>query len=169
MATNEITVNVGYTDSITTPKELSIPDLDYAKDFAVVTDEPGSLVLTNITSPIDQPEKIRWGYQNINNVYANSGIDPAYYAPSKRGISIVSQVSEVWKVGETTDTCGCPLPVYLPVEGHVVFKVPTHSAITENMVEAFLRRVMDTLYATGSVSPERIGKLMRGSLRPEGL
>lgn len=159
------TTSLGYTDKISTPKQIAIPDLDYEHDFAIAKDDADTVVLTNVTSPVDQPELIRFGYQNVNNVYTGTGIDPSFVATTKRGVSLVAQVNDIMRV--TTDGDGCCGQVYdLPLQAHVVLKLPLNQNITADVALALAKRAFSALFATGTVTSARIGQLMRHALKP---
>lgn len=162
------TTSYGYTDSITTPKSVSIPDLDYAKDFAVTKDTADEVILTNVTSPVDQPEIIRFGYQSVGNVYTNTGIDPSFVSVTRKGISVVAQVNDILRVTSDTDGTECCAPVQydLPIQSHFVIKVPLNQNITADVALAAAKRAFATLFATGSVTSERLNAMLRDALKP---
>lgn len=161
-----VQTSLGYTDSISQPKSVNIPDLDYNKDFAVTKDESDTVVITNVTSPIDQPETIRWSYQNVNDVYRNTGIDPSMTATTKRGVSIVGQVNDVMRVTTDEESGCCGVSYDLPLEAHVVIKVPLNQNVTSDVALALVKRAFATLFSTGSVTSQRIGQLLRDALKP---
>lgn len=159
------TTSFGYTDTISTPKNIAIPDLDYANDFAVVRDDASEVILTNVTSPVDQAETIRFGYQNVTNVYNNTGIDPSVMATTKRGVSIVGQVNDILRVSSTDGTC-CDVGYDLPIEAHVVVKVPLNQFVTSEVALTIVKRAFSTFFATGSVTADRLNALLRDALKP---
>lgn len=162
-----MTTSLGYTDTISTPKSVSIPDLDYAHDFAVTKDTSEECILTNMTSPLDQPETLRFGYQNIADVYRNTGIDPSFMSTTKRGISVVSQVNDILRVIPDTDTTCCGDTSYdLPISAHVVVKVPVNANVTPDVVKTLVFRAVSTMFNTGKTDSTRIGELLRDALNP---
>lgn len=160
------TTSYGYTDSITTPKTLEVPDLDYAKDFAVTKDSADEVILTNTTSPVDQPETIRFGYQTVANVYTNTGIDPNFMAITKQGISLVAQVNDIMRVENNSEDCCSPLAYDLPIQAHVVIKVPKNQFVTADVALNAAKRAFASLLATGSVTSERLNAMLRDALKP---
>lgn len=160
------TTSYGYTDSITTAKNVAIVDLDYAKDFAVTKDSADEVVITNTTSPVDQPETIRFGYQTVGNVYANTGIDPSYMAITKQGISLVAQVNDIMRVTNNDENCCSPLVYDLPIQAHVVIKVPKNQFITSDVALQAAKRAFSALFATGSVTSDRLNAMLRDALKP---
>lgn len=144
---------------------LTIPIglVNYGADFRVKSNEPGEVVITNLTSPTDRPEKFRFAMSDIKDIYRNSGIDPSLYAPSKRGISILGQLTDVWTVVDSADPS---YDVALPMEAHIVMKIPASDYITADMVLAFLGRTVNSLLETGVNNSNRLKALLRGSLLP---
>lgn len=164
-----MTTSLGYTDSVTTQKTLSIPDLSYAKDFAVTRDTPDEVVITNTTSPIDQPETIRFGYTTVADVYRNTGIDPSVAAVSKRGASIVIQLNDILRVSCGSETSCSPVQFDLPISTHIVVKVPINQYITADLVKQEVLRNVAALFGTGEVTSARIDSLLRHALQPTGM
>lgn len=162
--------SVGYTD---TPVEgtpvFTFPraTLNLAADMRVKSNQPGKeVVLTNITSPNDRPEKIRIAYSDVSNVYAGTGIDASVLAPTKRGVSVLAQVTEVISV---TDDADSDYRIDLPVSYHLVIKVPSSEFINAADVKAGIGRLLSSLFDTGVDTTSRLEALLRGSLVPAGL
>lgn len=146
--------------SLTFPRAV----LNYGADFRVKSDNAGrELVLTNITSPVDRPEKIRMAYSEIANVFNGSGVEPTIYVPSKRGISLLSQVTN--SITVTSDTDPSYLATY-PVSAHLVLKAPMTEYITASDIEKILGRLISTLYDSGLLTTTRLEAMLRGSLAP---
>lgn len=163
------TVNVGYTDtaisgvtSLTFPRGL----LNYKVDYRVKSDTSNELILTNLTSPVDRPERIRISYQEISNIYSGTDIDASVYSPSKRGTSILVQLTEILSV---TDSTVPAFRVDLPLSIHLVLKVPANENLTSDIVLASLGRLISGLFETGSTANTRMNSLLRGSLSPSDL
>lgn len=164
-----LTTSFGYSDTITTTKNIAVPDLDYDKDFAVVKDDADEVVLTNTTSPLDQPETLRFGYQNVANIYANTGIDPSYMSITRKGVSLVAQVNDILRVS-CSDEGACNMNIIdLPVTAHVVVKVPLSQYVTASEAMKVVNRAVSSLYATGTTGTTRLEAMLRHSLMPAGL
>lgn len=165
-----IVTSFGYTDSASATKNIAIPDLSYTTDFAVTKDVADEVVLTNRTSPIDQPETIRFGYQNVANVYANTGIDPSYMSVTKRGVSLVAQVNDILRVTCESAENSCNMNVVdLPLTAHVVVKVPLNQYVTAETAMAVVNRAISSLYDTGKTSTSRLEAMLRHALTPTGM
>lgn len=164
------TLSVNYTDTAisgATATQLTLPTLNYRADFRVSKDEPNEAILTNLTSPISQPERIRTAHSDVANVYSNTGIDPTMYYASKKGTQLLAQLTDVFKV---TDSADAAYEALLPVSVHLVMKVPNNELITPDVVITEVERLLGTLYETTGSNPEsRLRALLRGALVPSSL
>lgn len=165
-----VSKSTGYTD---TPIEgvsaltLNRGLLNYAADFRQKSATPGKeIVLTNITSPMDRPENIRIAYSDVANIYSGTSIDPSLCAPTKRGVSLLCQLTEVQSV---TDSADPEFRIDLPISAHLVIKVPASEYITAADVIAVVGRLLSGLFDTGSTSTARLNAMLRGSLVPADL
>lgn len=141
--------------------------LNFKTDFRIKSEQAGKeIVLTNITSPIDRPEKIRIAYSDIANIYSGTGIEASVLAPTKRGVSILAQVTDVISVTDDTDP---DYRIDLPVSYHLVIKVPASEHLTATDVQTGIGRLLSSLFDTGSTSVSRLEAILRGSLAPSDL
>lgn len=161
------TIHYNYVDSgvsgVTTLSQ-NVSVLNFGKDYRVKSDEPNEAIITNITSPIDRPETFRFAVSTIADVYKSTGIEPAYRSANTKGLSLVVQLSDVLNYYDETidDAKEC----YIPMQGHIVLKVPANEAITADMVKSFVSRLLAGLYSTGSTNSDRLKSMLRGSLIP---
>lgn len=159
--------STGYVDTaISGVTALDLPRglLNFAADFRVKSSSPGKeVVLTNISSPVDRPEKIRIAYSEIPNVYSGTGIESSVSSPTKRGTSILVQLTEVQSVTDSTDA---EFRVDLPISAHLVIKVPASEFLTAGDVEVVVGRLVSALYDTGVTSTTRLASILRGVLQP---
>lgn len=162
-------VNKGYTDtpiSGVTALELNRGLVNFGKDFRVQQNAAGESIVVNITTPPDRLEKFRWAAKENTNIYKSSGINPALQAPYITGVDLVTGLSEIWSVTDSTD------PAYrydLPIKGHLVLSIASDELITADDVLAFVGRLVSGLYDTGSEASTRLKSLLRGSLTPSDL
>lgn len=162
--------DLGHTDtavegvpSLTFPRAV----LNFGADFRVKSNQPGKeVVLTNLTSPVDRPEKIRIAFSDVSNVYSGTDIDSSVYAPTKRGVSVLVQLTETISV---TDNADSDYRVDLPVSFHLVVKVPASEHITAADIQTGLGRLISGLFDTGVTTTTRLEAILRGSLVPQGL
>jgi hypothetical protein len=161
--------NVGYTDTAiagVTSLAFARGLVNYKADFRAKSNTPSEVVLTNLTSPVDRPEKFRFSYSDVANVYSGTDVDPSVYAPSKKGVSVLCQVTETISITDSTDAT---FRIDLPISAHVVLKVPANEYLTADMLQTFMGRLVSGMYETGSLTTERIQALVRGSLLPADL
>lgn len=162
--------SVGYTDTaIAGNPTLTHPRgaLNYAADWRKKSEQPGKeLVLTNITSPVDRPEKIRIAYSEVANVFSGSGVEPSALVPTKKGISILAQETNIISV---TDDADPDFRIDLPVSYHLVIKVPMSEYITGTEVQVGIGRLLSGLFDTGLMTLPRLNAILRGSLAPSDL
>lgn len=165
-----ISIDPGYTDTpIVGVTELTFDRglVNFDADFRVKSNNPGKeVVLTNITSPIDRPEKFRISYSEVTNVYNGTGIDQSAYAASKKGVSVLVQLTEIHSVVDSADS---DYRVDLPVSYHLVIKVPASGNIPAATIEAGIGRLLSGLYDTGVSTTSRLESILRGSLVPSGM
>jgi hypothetical protein len=141
----------------------------YVKGSFIVkqNDSGKEVVLTAVAAPLDAPTKIRYAYSEVANIYAGSGIDPSFYSPSKRGMSILVQLTHTVRVTDSEDPS---YQVDLPVSAHLVIKVPNHAYFGDSdVMDSIVSGLLSCLYKDSSdeVTPSGepiITDLLRGSL-----
>lgn len=159
-------INTGYTDTANaaiTHTTAPRAKLNFAADFKAKKSGDTELIITNVTSPLDRPESIRFGVTDIKNVYNGLDISVAVQAPSKKGTQILTQVTEVISV---TDSVDAMYRIDLPVSAHLVIKVPNSEHITGEIVQTLVSRVISSLYVNTKDDTTRINSLLRGVLKP---
>jgi len=163
------TTNVGYTDTAIAGNptlNLLRGPVNFGSDFRIKSNTGSELVLVNLTSPVDRPEKFRFSFGEIANIYSGTEVDPSVYAPSKKGVSVLCQLTETISV---TDAADPSYRVDLPVSAHLVLKLPSNENLTSAMIQTLVARLVSGLYETGLTTTSRISSLVRGSLTPAGL
>jgi len=163
-------ISNGYTDtpisgvsSLTSPRAV----LNIAKDFRIKSNNNGKeVVLTNITSPVDRPENIRLAYTEVANIYGGTSVDPSVSAPTKRGVSILAQVTDVMSV---QDDANSDFRIDLPLSAHLVIKVPASEYVTAETVQTLVGRLLSSLFDSGKTDLTRLDAILRGSLVPSEL
>jgi len=163
-------ITMGYTDTpVSGVTALTFPRaiLNFDKDFRIKSNVNGrEIVLTNITSPIDRPENIRLAHSEITNVYSGTGIEPSVAAPTKRGYSILVQITDTVSVRDDQDA---DFRLDFPLSYHSVLKIPASEYITTDIVKVMIGRLLSSLFDTGSVTNARLDAILRGSLVPTEL
>lgn len=159
-------VSFGYTDTTipdVTSLDLSRGLVNFGADFRVKAEKGNEVILTNITSPLDRPEKFRIAWSVVDNIYNGTGISEANQAQSVRGVNLLVQLTEIASI---TDSVDASYRVDVPLSYHVVIKVPAIEEITEAHVAAGLGRLVSGLFETGSETNDRLKAMLRGSLEP---
>lgn len=164
--TGNWTVQSLYKDTLTTPKNLSLPDLSYATDYAKSVDEPSEAVISNITAQELIPaETIRFATQNVANVYNNTNVGAGSRLDNPTGKQILIGNTVFYRA--TNSVTG--QEVLLPIPGHIVLKICTHPLVTTELIEDAMKRIISSAFATGSVDASRVVSLARGIMLPTGL
>lgn len=140
--------------------------VNYKADWRIKEDEPEQFILTNLNAPVAYSESFRWAVSDIENIYKNTGITSNLYSPTRKGVNLLIQNVETWTVTDTEDTT---YNVALPIEGHIVLKLPEDPAITVDDILTFIGRLVSGLFDTGSETGTRIQAFMRRSLRPSDM
>lgn len=139
--------------------------LNYRQDFAVKNNDGKNVVLTNVKSPLDRVETIRYGLQRVSNVYSGTGLEAAHFAQTKAGGSILIQDNTVLS---ETDESGARIDY--PITAHLVLKVPYAAVITDEVFTAILQRLIGACYEQSASTPgPRLNRLIRGALIPQAI
>lgn len=149
-----------YTDTVATPKDISVPDLDFANDFALTKDEATEAVYTNITADdVRSHESIRFACSPIANIYQGFSVQ----SPSsiKNGVQVMAELSSLYKAVNSVSG----VENEIPVKGRIVLRIPTHSFVTSDLVADALFRVISSIFSTGAVSEARALDLVKGILK----
>jgi hypothetical protein len=159
------TKSFGFTDTkAATPLEVEVPQVDYVDDWTVETQNGSECVLTNVTSPVDQPYRTRFSIQRIANVYTGTDIDPVTYGPIKRGWSLL--VGSQLTLRITNSTTG--EYVDYPVTVNTTVKWPVTSGIDADDIRTALNQNAGMFYDGGTTNA-RLNELLRRAFRPNGI
>lgn len=139
--------------------------INFGADYRVKYHDATSLVLTNMTAPVDKPESIKITVNPIKDIYKGSVIDPSLYGTSRRGVSLMCNLSAVYTVEDSV--LGTSYDV--PFACHIVVKTPADALITPSVIQDAITRMLGGLYESGSSDTTRIAALLRGSLVPSDL
>lgn len=145
--------------TLTFPRGL----MNFKTDFRVKSNGIKEMVMTNLTSPIAKPESVRIAVTDVANVYSGTDLEPSVFAPSKKGMSILVQLTNVLTV---TDSANPDYIADLPISAHLVLKVPNNENLTASMLQENLGRLLSCLFDTGSTESSRLEAILRGSLVP---
>lgn len=158
-------INKGYTDSpVTNPVPLTLTreQINYGKDFRVLKNSADELILTNVTAPIDRPERFRIARKEVANVYQGTDISTSVHAPSKKGVNLHLQLQQIFEV---TDSGNPEFLVHVPVTTSITIKTPA-SYVDSTMVLDSVERLLTGAFETNDNTNSRMSSLLRGSLAP---
>lgn len=151
------------TDSISTPKTPSIPDLDYADDFVVTESSKTDVQLANTTGAGIQPvEYLRYGRTPVSNIYSQFSVPTANQTPVKGGVRTLQEVRYLLKA--TNSVSGAE--ILLPMRGWICLEVPTADFISSTAISELLARTIAAAYPTGGVTGALVTDVARGDLDP---
>lgn len=151
------------TDTVSAPKNLPVPDLTYASDFAVSKNDPAEAVLVNVTgASLASPESIRYAKTNINDVYVGTDIPSAQRSAVKSGVRTLCEVR--FQLKAVNSVSGSE--IFLPFRGWVCLQLPTANIVTGAAVTYALQRAVASTLKTGVVTNSREIEVARGDLIP---
>lgn len=137
--------------------KLTLPVVNFA-NFAEKTDKGDGLTFADITAPIDRPALTHLEWHQKSNIYTNTGIDRAHWAPSVRGLGVFMQQNNTYLVSDGTDS------FYAPISASVSIKTLAHEAITADVVLSHLIYSLAMLFDKQTNGSTRLASLMRGAL-----
>lgn len=165
-----ITINKGYQAQDGTPASLTTTVFHFPTTFAKREASNGESVLVNTGTPTDRLEVVRTAIKDVKNIYNGTGIIPGYQSPNQTGKQLLVQVNETWS---KVDSENASFRQDLPVQAHLVIKLPNESLISENDVTELVGRLIGVLSESdGGTEPtitSRLVALLRGALTPAGL
>lgn len=161
----------GFTDKISDTKNIAVPQLSYSSDYSIKNETASEVVLTNVTSPLDQPELIRFAENPIRDIYKNSNVDPAARSAATQGVSLLVQNIPILRV-TPADSSNCCNMGYLdfPIPIHTVVQAPLSPYVSLDNIYAALLRHFASFFGEGAdVTNARLGALLRGALKPASM
>jgi hypothetical protein len=152
--------------SVVEGRKITPANLNFGTDFVKTSYKPGEAIISNLTSPLDRVETVRFAVSPVANIYAGTKLDPSNQSQNKRGTNVLIQVRSCLGVTDS-DTNE---KIILPFEGHLVLRVPQHDAVTTDIVKAHVSRVLGGLYEDGDTfMGSRLSALLRGGVLPSAL
>lgn len=115
-----------------------VPLTPAAASIGYSVDEPGKVVLTNVSASLLQPNSIRMEVTDVANIFTRSQATPL---PGQRvdGVSILVEVNEVWCVADAGNTAVAPY--YMPVKAHMVLRLPNDALVDSDAVASLVQRL----------------------------
>lgn len=164
-----ITINKGYVAD-GTASSLTTTVFHFPTVFAKRESSAGESVLVNTGTPTDRLEVVKTAIKDVKNIYNGTGIIPGYQSPNQSGKQLLVQVNEVWSKLDSADNT---FRQDLPVQAHLVIKLPNEALISESDVRELIGRLIGILSESdGGAEPtitSRLVALLRGALTPQGL
>lgn len=162
--TGDWTVSAQYTDTIATPKNVSVPNLDWSNDYAKVVDGSSEAKIANVTgADLLSHENVRFARSDVNNIYSGVVVDSALQLSQKKGVQVMAEIETSYKAANSVTGNEYDLPC----KGRIVLRLPAFTCVTEDLVKDLLVRTIASAFGTGSVTVDRIMDMIRGSLLPE--
>lgn len=165
------TISTLYKDTISNPKSLSIPDLDYAHDFSGRVKLKGrtpsanadeQYYVNNTGESITSPEQTVYGRQPIANVYNNLDVDATAQLPQKGGHRVYCTDYVLYSAVNSVSGA----EVMVPLRGTFSIDVPDASLVTQSIVEDFQKRLVSHMFGTSQVNGDMVAKMLRGDIDP---
>lgn len=151
------------TDTVTTGKTLTIPDLSYAQDYAKTTDEPSEAILANLTSTaLGTMEHLRYAKSDVKNVYANTSVGASNQLPVKTGVRTLVEANILIQASNSVSG----EEYLIPVRAWTCVQIPTASFISDAVLGYAMGRVLGATFDTGLTTTSREESVARGSLIP---
>lgn len=157
------TVASNETDTISTTKNLALPDLSYAQDFSKSEDTGKNVRIINTTGGTLEPvEKLRYAKERVADIYRTTDTLKANQLPSTVGARVLAENTEI--IGASNAVSGAE--VEIPIRVWTCIESSTHNAITGDALLWALKRHVAALFGTGEVTSAQLVKLFRGDLDP---
>lgn len=143
---------------------LTLPILNYAADFRLKqSSSANEVILVNTKTGLDEDEQIRIAFNEIADIYKNSGISCDNVSSSKTGCSLLVQLTKTVKLTDSTDAT---FSAHVPLSAHMVIKVPKVEGLTNEAILTIVTRLFATLF-DGSTN-QALG-MLKGAIAPKGL
>lgn len=112
-----------------------------AASYVCSRDVPGESIFANSAAALDQPNTVRFAVNTVADMFKGSDLN-VVENQVKSGLSMLAQVTEVWKVDDAADALAS---LYYPASAHMVIRVPNDALVTSTVVADFVRRLLGTV------------------------
>lgn len=150
---------------------VALDVLNYAKDWVPTQTVAGQTMLSYSKAPPDAKSTLRYATTPVSNIYTGSTVDASYQLPNKRGISLLTQLTQVVTVVDDADPLGARID--LPFSTHVVFRCPLTSLLTDAQYTSLFVRgisgIADSSLSNTALVGARLAQLIRGQMTPSGV
>lgn len=152
------TVQKNWNYATTGGASLPLPKIDFDGNYVEKTGEKDGVTFADMSAPLDRPSLSHVEFHQKSNVYQNTGIDRAYWAPSVRGISLFLQSMDTYRATDGTTE------FYIPFKANTTITTLSHECVTAELVSDYLCFQVAKWFQEGVVTSDRIAAFMRGSL-----
>jgi hypothetical protein len=150
-------------DTISTTKNIAVPDLDYAHDFSVAESGDSETKLLNVSGAALEPcERLRYAKERVADIYRYTPTLKTAQLPSPVGARVLAESTEILSAANSVS--GADLNI--PIRVWTCIESSTHNAVTGAALLWALKRHIASLLATGAVDEGQLVKLFRGDLDP---
>lgn len=148
----------------TNPVQVGL--VNFGADFRVERITADEAVLTNMRSPLGDPEKFRHAFSTVTNVYSGTPIEPALRSQNTRGVRLLIQHTDIASI---TDSGDATFSMKVPFKVNITLETPANEYVTADHALSFLLRSIAGVLETGSNTAARLNAELRGSLLPADL
>lgn len=162
-------IATGYTDSAiagSPAMTVAVGKLNFAADSLVLSDVPGETILTNRTSPFDQPEVLRFSQKEIKDIYAGTDVDPSARVSVKNGRATLLELRGMWA---ETDSVDATYKKLIPYKVGIQFNMPSYGSVTAAMALTQILRAFGMVFETGTVTDVGVNNILHGALKKADL
>lgn len=169
--TGNWTVSDDYADTVVDLASVTTPILNYAKDFAKITDGVTEASIKNTTgASISSSEKFRFGSTPVKNVYTGTNTDITSQLPSKAGVQTLIELSETYRAVNSVSG----IEYEIPCVARLVMRIPTSQPVKNAIIVDLIGRLITSLYSDTSKTRDFqnmdvLFNLVKGALLPEGV
>lgn len=146
-----------------TTNQVNLALVNFGADFRVEKMASDEVVITNLRSPLGDPERFRHAYSTVANVYKNTEIEPALRSQNTRGVRLLIQHTDIASVVDAADPT---FLVKVPFKANLTLEIPANEYVTATNVKDYMLRSLTGMFETGSNTSARLEAELRGSLLP---
>lgn len=152
------TSSFSFTNTTPSQHKVGVVDLGVVTNYAKITDEPDTAVLSNKTTSLDQGELITYRCSDVKRVSTEQVIQNP--SQIRNGVQYVAKVEEILR---TTDDNG-NIIMDEPIVAYVVIRHQKSSNITTALIDQVYSRLQGAIVKDDGTT--RFGDMMRSALVP---
>lgn len=149
----------GFTNTQTSEVIINPIQIGVTSNYAEIKHEADTVVLDNVTAPLDQGEKVSYYYRNLATVSSDNSV--ANPGKIEKGFQFIVKLDSVSRVTmDNGDVIDDPVVMMLTVRGS------KDGNVTSDMLTSMLSRLLGACY-NFTDKTFRFGDLMRSALEPQ--